>query len=248
VWWLERAAEYLRPSTMRGYREHVHRSLLPFLGHLDLADANPRDVQVMLRKLAGHRTAAGSLLAPATIARVLATLRSALSAAVREGLITVNPAAAGGGARPTTAHAVVWTPPREHAWRSLRQRPSVAVWDRHHLVAFLEDAREDRLFALWWIAALFGLRRGEPAGLRWCDIDLDAAMLTVTVQIVCVDGEIHADRPRVWPAVGRCRWTMPRPPWWPIIADCSKWRREPGPTTTAITSSPCGMGGRYCPP
>jgi integrase len=41
------------------------------------------------------------------------------------------------------------------------------------LAEFLRFVADDPLFALWWLVALRGLRRGEVAGLRWQDIDLD---------------------------------------------------------------------------
>jgi integrase len=65
----------------------------------------------------------------------------------------------------------------------------VAVWTRQHLATFLDSVKHDRLFVLWWLVALTGLRRGELAALRWTDIDLDAATLTVHEQIVVVDGQ-----------------------------------------------------------
>ncbi len=202
VWTVERwlrlrldlAEVYLRPTTLRGYREHVHRYLIPCLGHHTLAELGTRDVQQMLRGLDAHRTPTGTLLAPATIARTLATLRSALAAAVREGLIAVNPAAAARAPRPTTCHPVVWTSKREQAWRCGGPRPSVA--DTHHLVAFLHGCREDRFFALWWLAALCGLRRGELCGLTWSTVDLTEHTLTVAEQVICIDGRTHVEPPK----------------------------------------------------
>jgi len=38
---------------------------------------------------------------------------------------------------------------------------------------------DDRLLALWWLIALRGLRRGEAAGLRWCDLDLDRRRVSI---------------------------------------------------------------------
>ncbi|WP_431945510.1 hypothetical protein [Micromonospora marina] len=37
----------------------------------------------------------------------------------------------------------------------------------------------DPLFALCWLAALRGLRRGKLCGLRWADIDLDRSILII---------------------------------------------------------------------
>jgi integrase len=59
------------------------------------------------------------------------------------------------------------------AWRRTGQRHSVAVWTTRQLATFLDHVAEDRLFAMWWLIALRGLRRGEAAGLRWVDVDLD---------------------------------------------------------------------------
>jgi integrase len=35
---------------------------------------------------------------------------------------------------------------------------------------------------MWWLIALRGLRRGEAAGLRWVDVDLDEQVVTITQQ------------------------------------------------------------------
>src|SRR5438128_1416996 len=42
--------------------------------------------------------------------------------------------------------------------------------------------RDERLYALWWLVALRGLRRGEAAGPRWSDIDLDHGQLEIIRQ------------------------------------------------------------------
>ncbi|MFI9837544.1 hypothetical protein ACIHFD_10955 [Nonomuraea sp. NPDC051941] len=65
----------------------------------------------------------------------------------------------------------------------------MAVWTDQQLAAFLTGVAQDRLYAAWWPAALRGLRRSELAGLRWTDVDLQAAELTVTQQRVHADGK-----------------------------------------------------------
>ncbi len=128
-------------------------------------------------------------MASSTLERIRATLRSALSEAVRQGLIDSNPATRVRLPKPARIRPAVWTTTRETAWREAGVRPAVAVWTRQHLATFLAFVKDDPLFTLWWLVALTGLRRGEVAALRWRDIDLDAATLTVHEQTVVVDGQ-----------------------------------------------------------
>ncbi len=79
---------------------------------------------------------------------------------------------------------MVWDEAREKAWRNTGIRPRVAVWDVPHVARFLEAVQDDPLFALWWLVALRGPRRGEIAGVRWEDIDLFAGELTIREQVM----------------------------------------------------------------
>jgi integrase len=145
--------------------------------------------------LAARRNRYGDPIASATLDRIRATLRSSLNAAVRDGLIAVNPAKGVRLLDTRRPHAVVWTERRVALWRRTGQRPAVAVWTAEQLAVFLEFVREDHLFVLWWVMAVRGLRRGEAAGLRWADLDLDRRELTVTQQ------RVQIARPSFLPAV-----------------------------------------------
>jgi integrase len=187
--WLASMSAQVRPSTLRGYREHVRHYLIPYLGGIRLASLRTAHVQAAFRIVASGRTRSGRLLASSTLERIRATLRSALSEAIRQGLLSANPATGVRLPKPRRTRPMVWTTTREAAWREGGHRPAVAVWTRQHLATFIGFAKDDALFGLWWLVALTGLRRGEVAALRWCDIDLDAATLTVHEQIVVVDGQ-----------------------------------------------------------
>ncbi|WP_323746067.1 site-specific integrase [Catenulispora pinisilvae] len=50
--------------------------------------------------------------------------------------------------------------------------------------------RDHRLYAVLHLIALRGLRRGEAAGLRWCDLDLDSATMFVTHQVQNIGGRV----------------------------------------------------------
>jgi hypothetical protein len=90
-YWLTMAEPHLRPSTAHGYRDHIDRYLIPSLGRITLADLEARRLQACFDLLSRQRTRNRTLIAASTVDRVRATLRSALNAAVREGLIASNP-------------------------------------------------------------------------------------------------------------------------------------------------------------
>jgi hypothetical protein len=89
--WLS-APTGIRPTTLRSYTEHVERHLIPHLGRIRLAELTGRDVAGMFAALAAADTRYGRPPTPSTLHRIRATLRSALNAAAREGLLPDNPA------------------------------------------------------------------------------------------------------------------------------------------------------------
>jgi integrase len=169
--------------TRRSYQHHLDTYLLPCIGNIPLAMLTAADLRVMFTAIARRRPAAGGPLSPATLARIRATLRAALNAAIREGLISVNPARLVELPAPARPHPVVWTAPREAAWREAGVRPAVAVWTAGQTARFLSAIRGEPLYPCYQLMAVSGLRRGEAAGLRWCDIDFAGTTLTVSRQL-----------------------------------------------------------------
>jgi len=56
--------------------------------------------------------------------------------------------------------------------------------------------RGHRLYALFHLVALRGLRRGKAAGLKWGDLDMDAGTLTLTGQLQQLGGRMVAGPPK----------------------------------------------------
>ena len=81
----------LRASTSRGYAAHVRAYLVPYLGGIPLAELSPADVQAMFAAIIRGEAVLGHPVSAATLRRIHATLRAALNAAVRAGLIASNP-------------------------------------------------------------------------------------------------------------------------------------------------------------
>src|SRR6266511_4655287 len=146
--WLSAVQHQLRPTTLRGYRDHVHNYLIPLLGRIRLASLRTAQVQAAFRIIGSGRTRSGRLVAPSTLDRIRATLRSALSEAVRHGLIDFNPATRVRLPKPSRVRPVVWTTTRETAWRETGVRPAVAVWTRQHLLGPPKSASSRRTIAL----------------------------------------------------------------------------------------------------
>lgn len=170
VWlaeWLTHKTQALRPTTLSEYRRHVQKHINPALGNVRLQDLRTGHIRSMLRDLQSG-TGDQAALGATTIRRVHATLRSALNDAVRDDLIASNP-------------ATNTRPPRQ-------PQPKVNPWSPEELGVFLDALADHPHAAYFEVVAMTGLRRGEAAGLRWSDVDLERGVLTVRQQITHMSG------------------------------------------------------------
>ncbi len=183
-------------STVRGYAAHVRLYLGPYLGEVLLTELTVGQVQAMFTAIIRQHQALDTPVSAATLTRIRATLRAALNAAIRRGLITDNAAARAELPQARRPRAVVWTPYRVGQWRKSGERPTVAVWTTAQTAAFLASIQDDRLYAAYHLIALRGLRRGEAAGLRWCDVDLDGKTAVISQQLQQYDGRLAVCPPK----------------------------------------------------
>ncbi|MEV6598297.1 site-specific integrase [Actinoplanes sp. NPDC051346] len=172
----------IRPTTLHSYRIHVENNLIPRLGRLRLSELTGRHITDMITTIGATNNRYGRTPTPSTLHRIRAILRSALNAAIREGMLRDNPARYVEVPSPRRPHALVWTVQRVEAWQKTGKRPAVAVWTTEQTATFLGYVAKDRLAVMWWLIALRGLRRGEAAGLRWTDVDLDAGVAMIEQQ------------------------------------------------------------------
>lgn len=158
-WLAGKIADGLRPTTAATYVAHFNNYFIPQLGQRRLRDLRPDHIEDALRAVQADRG-----MKPATLRRIHASLRSALGGAVKLRLIPTNP-------------AVGVTLPKV-------SRPHVRPWEPEELGRFLDHADHDELGPAFHLLAATGLRRGEAAGLRWADVDLDRNRLYVRQQVV----------------------------------------------------------------
>jgi hypothetical protein len=162
------------------YESRLRLYLLPQLDRILLAALTIGDVRAAFLAITRQHQALGAPRYATTLHSIRCTLRAALNAAIREGLMIDNPARwieLPADGRP---HAVVWTRARVAAWKAGGARPTVAVWTAADTARFLAAIEGDELRPMLYLVALRGLRRGEADGVCWPDLDLDEATLTIS--------------------------------------------------------------------
>jgi integrase len=195
AYWLREVIEPNRaPLTTSTYESLVRLYLVPGLGSKRLDRLSVRDVQTWMTGLRNACQCCGQgkdaarptgrrrccavghccrqVPSPRTIRDLRTVLRSALSTAQREELVTKN------------AAALVTVP-------SGRTRKTQA-WTSDEARAFLESARadDDPHYALYVLVLVLGLRKGEALGLSWRDVDLDTGELAIRWQVQRVRREL----------------------------------------------------------
>ena len=160
--WLAAVRPTLAAAAWTNYRSCVELYVRPRLEDVPLAKLTGAMVTAFYGALVAGGGRNGKPLSPTTVRIVHRVLNKALNDAVRDDLLLANP-------------VVKAVPPR-------RQRYEATVWTAPQAALFLTKVRTDRLYAAWLIALSCGLRRGELAGLRWCDLDLERGTLSVTTQ------------------------------------------------------------------
>lgn len=173
----------VKPSTLASYRKNVRLHIAPALGAVPLAQLTGPRITKLYRELeTGGRKdhQAGQPLSARTVRYVATILRAALQAAVDTDLIPRNPA---DKANPPSAEQA--RAPEMHPWRADELR-TFLDWAQAQAPA---PGHDDR--TTWHVLAFTGMRRGEALALRWRDVDLDAATVSVrrSVGAVRVKGE-----------------------------------------------------------
>jgi integrase len=149
------------PRTLDSYQSIVSRHLIPNLGHLPLAQVQPQHIQeYYASSLAGGRVDGKGALSARSVLHIHRILFQALNYAVRQGLLIRN-----------VANLV--DPPRARRMKMKTLTPQE--------VSRLLNATQDTLYyPIIYTAVNTGLRQAELLGLRWHDLDLDLAALSVT--------------------------------------------------------------------
>jgi integrase len=170
--WLPTKQMQLRPSTFASYKNNIDIHIVPRIGAIPLQKLQPEDLDTLYAELLreGRRNANGGGLSPKTVRIIHDIIRKALADAHRKGTVTRNV-------------ADLADPPKVR----LGSGREMTVWSAEELRSFLASIEGSEWFVPIFLAANTGMRRGELLGLVWRNIDLDAARLVVSQQILSVE-------------------------------------------------------------
>lgn len=163
--WLESyVATNTAPRTVEGYQLIVQRHLIPNLGAIPLTQLQPSHLQSYYAKaLSGGRADGNGGLSARTVLHIHRVLSEALTHAVKWQILIRNV-------------ALAVDPPRP-------KRFEMTTLDEDQVMAFLQAAGS-QYHKLFTVAVYTGMRRSELLGLRWKDVDVDLAQLSVTKRCI----------------------------------------------------------------
>lgn len=173
--WLPAKKLHLATTTYRGYERNVQLHVLPVLGTVSIRRLRYQQIEALYDTLL-HPTE-GRGLSPKTVHEIHLIIKGALADALRRGLVTRNV-------------AVVARAPKQ---RSLQRIEGVSLTE-DQLRQLMRTAVGHRLFPLYWLTAMTGMRRNEVLGLKWPDIDFTKKRLHLNRGLVAVGYEVHQTR------------------------------------------------------
>lgn len=156
-----------RPTTYAAHGYIFKNHILPGLGNIPLSELTESKVSAFLeerRRFGSHRPESPDYpgLSQDTIRHIHRLLQQCLDQAVRDGLMTDNPARAFHYSKPKKVNANVLTP--------------------LEMEDYLDAAERLGYLPMFLLALTVGLRQGELIALKWSDLNVKARTLTISEQ------------------------------------------------------------------
>ncbi|WP_228461291.1 tyrosine-type recombinase/integrase [Gordonia spumicola] len=163
----------LKTTTRRGYKSSL-QPVRDELGTILIQRLTKRDVDDLVVALRAGEVDGRRAFTPRTVNQMLGLLSQVLDSEQAQGHVVRN-----------VAKLVDKIPANPKRYRTLTETEMYAVLDH--------GCRKRHL----WHLALFGMRRGEIAGLKWEHVDLKAGTVTIVeTRVDGEDGEIVIDTPK----------------------------------------------------
>ena len=161
-----------RPTTYAAHNYVFKNHILPGLGDILLAELTSEMVGEFLeeRRRFGNHRPGSSGLGEETMRHIHRLLQQCLDQAIRDGLLTENPAKAFRYRKSTTVKANIMTP--------------------LEMEDYLDAAERLGYLPMFMLALTTGLRRSELIALKWSDLDIENRTLTIAENRAVVRREL----------------------------------------------------------
>ena len=161
-----------RPTTYAAHNYVFKNHILPSLGDIPLSELTSEMVGEFLeeRRRFGNHRPGSSGLGKETMRHIHRLLQQCLDQAMRDGLISDNPARAFHYSKPKKVNADVLTP--------------------LEMEDYLDAAERLGYLPMFMLALTTGLRQGELIALKWSDLDIESRTLTIAEKRAVVRREL----------------------------------------------------------
>ena len=161
-----------RPTTYAAHNYVFKNHILPGLGDIPLSELTSEMVGEFLegRRRFGNHRPGSSGLGEETMRHIHRLLQQCLDQAIRDGLLTENPAKAFHYRKSVTVKANIMTP--------------------LEMEDYLDAAERLGYLPMFMLALTAGLRQGELIALKWSDLDIESRTLTIAENRAVVRREL----------------------------------------------------------
>ena len=161
-----------RPTTYAAHNYVFKNHILPGLGDTQLSELTSERVGEFLeeRRRFGNHRPGSSGLGEETMRHIHRLLQQCLDQAIRDGLLTENPAKAFHYRKSMTVKANIMTP--------------------LEMEDYLDAAERLGYLPMFMLALTAGLRQGELIALKWSDLDIESRTLTIAENRAVVRREL----------------------------------------------------------
>lgn len=178
--WLRYVMGHIDPVTYQGYKQYVERHIIPYFKSKELLlhKVSVRDIEsyYVYKSSNGRLDGKSGGLSYHSLKRHSVVLNMIFREAVRDNIIKVNPCIDARIPKPKVSSA-----------------PAINFYTTEQCSKLLEVTSGTVLHDMIYITFIYGLRRSELMGLRWCDIDFEKEILTIQHTVV-VNGDLVVEK------------------------------------------------------
>lgn len=184
LWFETYSKPSIREQTAYYYNNYIEKHIVPGIGSIRLDKLTTLQIQQFYNKLKTsgrvqryeHIELKDKGLSNRFIRGVHGVLSSALEQAVKERLITSNPA--------------------EGCKLPKIEKKEMKVLLPEQIGAYLQEANKRGLLPAYYLELTSGLRRGELLALLWSDLDVENMTISVTKQVNRINGQLKVSQPK----------------------------------------------------